>query len=193
MHPLALIYRFVLHVMSGIFLFPCIGGAPAVLGFATSEIERARPRRRTPPTSHAVFCTVLRMRRNPRLSSRPMSRCLPVPCASLAVPGRTASGRTKSHASMRRRGSDVLRRFRRPQIPACAVRTYPLEYYPASARSGARSIAWRSASSKLPSSAMPLPAMSNAVPWSTEVRITGSPTVMFTPASSPSTLIGPWP
>ena len=42
-------------------------------------------------------------------------------------------------------------------------------------------------------SAMPWPAMSNAVPWSTDVRITGRPTVMFTPDSMPSTLTGPWP
>ena len=37
-------------------------------------------------------------------------------------------------------------------------------------------------------SAMPVPAMSKAVPWSTEVRITGRPTVMFTPASMPEHL-----
>ena len=31
-----------------------------------------------------------------------------------------------------------------------------------------------------------------AVPWSTEVRTTGSPTVMFTPSSCPITFPGPW-
>ena len=53
--------------------------------------------------------------------------------------------------------------------------------------------ACRSASTMLPASARPVPAMSNAVPWSTEVRITGRPTVMLTPASMPSTLTGPCP
>ena len=45
----------------------------------------------------------------------------------------------------------------------------------------------------LPGSAAraPAAARSSAVPWSTEVRITGKPTVMFTPASMPSTFIGP--
>lgn len=36
-----------------------------------------------------------------------------------------------------------------------------------------------------------LPAMSKAVPWSTEVRFTGRPTVMFTLASLPGTFTGP--
>ena len=45
----------------------------------------------------------------------------------------------------------------------------------------------------LPGSATPRPAMSNAVPWSTLVRITGRPTVTLTPSSRPRTLIGPWP
>ena len=53
--------------------------------------------------------------------------------------------------------------------------------------------ACRSASIMLRGSATPWPAISNAVPWSTDVRITGRPTVMFTPASMPSTLTGPWP
>jgi hypothetical protein len=58
---------------------------------------------------------------------------------------------------------------------------------------GASSAACRNASTRLRSSARPKPAMSNAVPWSTDVRTTGRPTVMFTPASSPSTFTGPWP
>ncbi len=33
----------------------------------------------------------------------------------------------------------------------------------------------------LPASARPVPAMSSAVPWSTEVRMNGSPSVMLTP------------
>ena len=45
----------------------------------------------------------------------------------------------------------------------------------------------------LASSAAPVPAMSNAVPWSTLVRITGSPTVTLTPASMPRTFTGPCP
>src|SRR6267143_3872160 len=58
---------------------------------------------------------------------------------------------------------------------------------------GASATASRIACTRLRSSALPVPAMSNAVPWSTEVRTNGSPTVMFTPASRPSTLTGPWP
>ena len=58
---------------------------------------------------------------------------------------------------------------------------------------GARSIAAASAARIEPSSAVPVPAMSKAVPWSMLVRMYGSPTVMFAPASKPSTLIGPWP
>ena len=34
---------------------------------------------------------------------------------------------------------------------------------------------------KLPECALPVPAKSNAVPWSTDVRINGKPSVMFTP------------
>src|SRR3712207_1176757 len=58
---------------------------------------------------------------------------------------------------------------------------------------GAICAAWRSASTMLPTSTFPVPAMSKAVPWSTEVRMTGSPTLMLTPASMPRTLTGPWP
>src|SRR5262249_36422881 len=36
------------------------------------------------------------------------------------------------------------------------------------------------ASTRLPGSATPLPTMSKAVPWSTDVRMIGSPTVRFT-------------
>src|SRR4029453_11300819 len=46
----------------------------------------------------------------------------------------------------------------------------------------------------LPGSATPLPAMSNAVPWSTEVRMIGSPIVTLTavPNASSFTGIKPW-
>src|SRR3954463_2394995 len=50
--------------------------------------------------------------------------------------------------------------------------------------SAARMLAW---------SARPVPAMSNAVPWSTLVRKNGSPTVTLTPVSKPMSLIGMWP
>lgn len=58
---------------------------------------------------------------------------------------------------------------------------------------GASSTACLIASIKLFSSAMPFPAISKAVPWSTLVRMIGNPTVMLTPASNPSTFTGPWP
>src|SRR5215510_534184 len=58
---------------------------------------------------------------------------------------------------------------------------------------GASSAAWRSAASMLRSSARPVPAMSNAVTWSTEVRRTGSPAVTFTPVSKATAFTGPWP
>ena len=48
---------------------------------------------------------------------------------------------------------------------------------------GANAAARRMDSTRLASRAMPWPAMSNAVPWSTETRTTGRPTVMFTPSS----------
>ena len=43
-------------------------------------------------------------------------------------------------------------------------------------------------------SALPVPATGKAVPWSTEVRIHGSPTVTLTPVAKPRTLMGicPW-
>ncbi len=62
-----------------------------------------------------------------------------------------------------------------------------------SARLGANSMPWRSASSRLRSSAIPVPAMSKAVPWSTEVRTTGRPTVIFTPGLDPHHFDGPMP
>ena len=42
--------------------------------------------------------------------------------------------------------------------------------------------------------AVPFPATSKAVPWSTDVRMKGSPTVTFTPSSNPRSLTGicPW-
>ena len=54
---------------------------------------------------------------------------------------------------------------------------------------GRRPRAWSSESVK----ATPCQAMSKAVPWSTEVRMMGSPRVTFTPVSKASSFIGPWP
>src|SRR3954447_10659059 len=48
---------------------------------------------------------------------------------------------------------------------------------------GTNCVARSQARTRLSSRAMPCPAMSNAVPWSTDTRTTGSPIVMFTPAS----------
>src|SRR3954471_10101284 len=48
---------------------------------------------------------------------------------------------------------------------------------------GTNCVARSQARTRLSSRAMPWPAMSNAVPWSTDTRTTGSPMVMFTPAS----------
>ena len=48
-----------------------------------------------------------------------------------------------------------------------------------------QSIASCNAVSMLPGLARPLPASSNAVPWSTEVRIIGSPSVTFTARPKP--------
>ena len=52
----------------------------------------------------------------------------------------------------------------------------------------------RIASIRLFGLAIPLPAMSNAVPWSTEVRTMGRPRVMLTPRSKATSLAGmcPW-
>ena len=52
----------------------------------------------------------------------------------------------------------------------------------------------RSAAIRLPASARPLPAMSNAVPWSGLVRTKGRPSVTLTPCSTPRYLTGirPW-
>ena len=41
--------------------------------------------------------------------------------------------------------------------------------------------------------ATPCQAMSNAVPWSTDVRMIGRPSVTLTPESKASSFIGPWP
>ena len=48
----------------------------------------------------------------------------------------------------------------------------------------------RMAASRLFGCAMPLPAMSKAVPWSGLVRTNGSPTVRFTPSSTPRYFTG---
>ena len=41
MHPLTLVYRFVLHTVAGVFLFSVIGGVAVLLNYATLQIERA--------------------------------------------------------------------------------------------------------------------------------------------------------
>src|SRR5581483_10655698 len=58
----------------------------------------------------------------------------------------------------------------------------------------ANSIANSMAQPRLLGSARPVPAMSNAVPWSTEVRRIGKPSVMLTAVSKPACLITgrPW-
>ncbi len=96
----------------------------------------------------------------------------PEPTSLITLPASATSPMTEDFARDHGNGSAMTRRAR---------------YLRAS------SAAWRSASMRLRSSAMPLPAMSKAVPWSTEVLTTGRPTVMFTPDSRPSTLMGPWP
>ena len=48
-------------------------------------------------------------------------------------------------------------------------------------RAAQSSTASRTAARRLPASARPVPARSRAVPWSTEVRTIGSPSVTFTP------------
>src|SRR5262249_14228305 len=58
-----------------------------------------------------------------------------------------------------------------------------------SARAASRS-ARRMAAIRLVGSALPVPAMSNAVPWSGEVRTIGRPSVTFTAWSNASVLIG---
>ena len=50
--------------------------------------------------------------------------------------------------------------------------------------------AMRIAAIMLRASALPVPAMSNAVPWSGEVRMIGRPSVTFTPSQNDSVLIG---
>ncbi len=52
------------------------------------------------------------------------------------------------------------------------------------------SSAIRSAAIRLDGSAMPCPAMSNAVPWSGEVRTIGRPSVTLTPLAMSSVLSG---
>src|SRR5690348_14086424 len=55
-------------------------------------------------------------------------------------------------------------------------------------------VANRTAENKLPGSALPCQAMSNAVPWSTLVRTTpDSPSVIFTADSNASIFTGMWP
>ena len=57
----------------------------------------------------------------------------------------------------------------------------------------ARRQAIRKASDRLLKSAMPFPAILNAVPWSTLVRMIGRPRVELTPRSNASILNGIWP
>ena len=48
-----------------------------------------------------------------------------------------------------------------------------------------RSMAVSMAAARLPGSALPVPASSSAVPWSTEVRMIGKPSVMLTALPKP--------
>ena len=95
------------------------------------------------------------------------------------------------HAARRARARRAPRTGRRcPRRPRSRpsrslCRVYPLRLSRARPRAARRAGCW--------ARRRPCPAMSNAVPWSTLVRITGRPTVMLTPSSRPSTLIGPWP
>ena len=57
-------------------------------------------------------------------------------------------------------------------------------------RAAAMRAASRSAAIRLDGLARPLPAMSNAVPWSGEVRMNGSPSVTLTASSNAMVLIG---
>ena len=59
---------------------------------------------------------------------------------------------------------------------------------------GVRRAASRSASIRLAGLASPLPAMSNAVPWSGDVRTNGRPSVTLTPVSNARVFAGirPW-
>jgi hypothetical protein len=99
----------------------------------------------------------------------------------VAMPARAAPENAAGPSGKYRTGP--LQRGRQPTGPSRA----------AYARRVASSAPWRRASSRLPSSAMPLPAISKAVPWSTDVRTTCRPTVTLTPASRPSTFTGPCP
>jgi hypothetical protein len=40
MHPVVLVYRFVLHTLAGVFLFSLIGGVAVLLNYGTVLIER---------------------------------------------------------------------------------------------------------------------------------------------------------
>ena len=73
----------------------------------------------------------------------------------------------------------------RPTVSSTSTRcSAELAQSPASRHAYAR--AWRRESVK----AVPFHAMSNAVPWSTEVRMIGRPSVTFTPASKASSFMG---
>jgi hypothetical protein len=41
MHPVALVYRFVLHTLAGVFLFSLVGGVAVLLNYGTVLIERS--------------------------------------------------------------------------------------------------------------------------------------------------------
>jgi len=41
MHPVALVYRFVLHTLAGVFLFSLVGGVAVLLNYGTVLIEQS--------------------------------------------------------------------------------------------------------------------------------------------------------
>jgi hypothetical protein len=99
--------------------------------------------------------------------------------------------RDRPHARRREHLPDGARDAARAQAARGAGRRRPGTDF---SRSGARRRAMRSAARRLLASARPVPAMSNAVPWSGLVRTNGRPSVTFTPCSTPRYLTGirPW-
>ena len=81
------------------------------------------------------------------------------------------------------RGDDALDVMRVVQevLREAPSRAVALHQRPADGRSPASRSASARAAIMLPASALPSPARSSAVPWSTEVRTMGSPSVTLTP------------
>ena len=97
-----------------------------------------------------------------------------------------------------RRDSNAGHRLRRPMLYPTELRGRTTHLYhtkPQDANHDREAIcaASRIASTRLSSFATPCQAMSNAVPWSTDVRTMGNPRVTVTLRSKPWVLIGMWP